>query len=96
MTSFTAQTHDLMDRGVLRPGLVADITVFDPEKIEDTATFENPIQYPQGIEYVVVNGEVTVERGKHTGSRAGKVLRKNYRLIGSGTSAKLIHHDVAE
>jgi len=96
MTSFTAQTHDLMDRGVLRPGLVADITVFDPEKIEDTATFENPIQYPQGIEYVVVNGEVTVERGKHTGCRAGKVLRKNYRLIGSGTSAKLIHHDVAE
>jgi N-acyl-D-aspartate/D-glutamate deacylase len=75
MTSFTAQTHGLMNRGVLRPGFAADITAFDPEKIEDTATFENPIQYPKGIEYVIVNGKMSVESGKHTGERAGKILR---------------------
>ncbi|OGD57521.1 hypothetical protein A3K78_03835 [Candidatus Bathyarchaeota archaeon RBG_13_52_12] len=75
MTSFTAQTHGLMDRGVLRPGLAADITIFDPEKIEDTATFENPIQYAKGIEYVIVNGKVSVKSGKHTGERAGRILR---------------------
>ena len=74
MTSYTAQTHGLFDRGLLRPGLAADITVFDPEKIRDTATFENPIQHPKGIEYVVVNGVVTVEKGKHNGGRAGRIL----------------------
>ncbi len=76
MTSYTAQTHGFTDRGILRPGLAADITIFNPDKIEDTATFENPIQYPRGIEYVIVNGVVTVEHGKHNGSRAGKVLRR--------------------
>ncbi|MDP2901343.1 MAG: D-aminoacylase [Candidatus Bathyarchaeota archaeon] len=76
MTGYTAQTHGLTDRGVIRPGLAADITIFDPEKIVDTATFENPIQHPRGIEYVVVNGEVTVEKGVHAGVRAGRVLRR--------------------
>ncbi len=75
MTSYTAQTYSLTDRGLLRPGLAADITIFDPNKIEDMATFENPIQYPKGIEYVIVNGIVTVEHGKHNGGRAGKILR---------------------
>jgi N-acyl-D-amino-acid deacylase len=74
MTGYTAQTHGLMDRGLLRPGLAADVTIFDAEKIRDTATFENPTQYPEGIEYVIVNGVVTVERGKHNGGRAGRVL----------------------
>ncbi|MDP2901331.1 MAG: amidohydrolase family protein, partial [Candidatus Bathyarchaeota archaeon] len=76
MTGYTAQTHGLTDRGVIRPGLAADITVFDPEKIEDTATFEDPIQHPRGIECVIVNGVVTVEGGKHAGGRAGRVLRR--------------------
>ncbi|MCX6649295.1 MAG: D-aminoacylase [Candidatus Bathyarchaeota archaeon] len=76
MTSYTAQTHGLTDRGVLRPGLAADITVFDPETIRDTATFENPIQHPKGVEYVIVNGVVTVENGNHNGGRAGRVLRR--------------------
>ena len=76
MTSYTAQTHGLTDRGMLRPGLAADITIFDPDKIRDTATFENPIQHPKGIEYVIVNGVVTVEKGRHNGGRAGKVLRR--------------------
>ncbi|MGD0803445.1 MAG: D-aminoacylase [Candidatus Bathyarchaeia archaeon] len=75
MTSYTAQTHGLTDRGILRPGLVADITIFDPEVIEDTATFENPIQHPRGLEYVIVNGVVSVEHGKHNGARAGRILR---------------------
>ncbi len=76
MTGYTAQTHGLTDRGVIRPGLAADITIFDPEKIEDTATFENPIQHPRGIECVIVNGVVTVEGGKHAGGRAGMVFRR--------------------
>jgi len=75
MTSYTAQTYGITDRGLLRPGLAADITIFDPAKIRDTATFENPIQYPEGIDYVVVNGVVTVEKGKHNGGRAGRVIR---------------------
>ena len=75
MTSFTAQAYGLTNRGLIRPGLAADVTIFNQEKIEDTATFENPIQYPKGIEYVVVNGVVTVEKGRHTGFRAGRVLR---------------------
>jgi N-acyl-D-amino-acid deacylase len=56
--------------------MAADITIFDAEKIEDTATFENPIQYPRGIDYVIVNGKVTVEKGRHTGMRAGKILKR--------------------
>ncbi len=75
MTSYTAQTHGLNDRGLLRPGLAADITIFDPDVIEDTATFEDPIQHPVGVEYVIVNGVVTVEHCRHNGCRAGAVLR---------------------
>jgi len=75
MTSLPAQTLGLLDRGILRPDMYADITVFDPEKIVDTATYEDPIQFPDGIDYVIVNGTITVEKGKHTGERAGKVLR---------------------
>ena len=77
MTSYPAQTHGLEDRGLLRPGMAADITIFDPEKIEDTATFENPIQHPRGIEYVIVNGVITVEHCRYNGSRAGAILRSN-------------------
>ena len=75
MTSYTAQTHGLNDRGLLRPGLAADITIFDPDVIEDTATCEDPIQHPVGVEYVIVNGVVTVEHCRHNGCRAGAVLR---------------------
>jgi N-acyl-D-amino-acid deacylase len=74
MTSMPAQRFDLHDRGILRPGMSADITIFDPDTVVDTATYEDPIQFPEGIEYVIVNGSVTVDRGKHTGDRAGMVL----------------------
>jgi N-acyl-D-aspartate/D-glutamate deacylase len=74
MTSLNADKLGVADRGRLRPGLRADLAVFDPARVIDTATFERPHQYPLGIEYVIVNGEVTVERGAHTGARAGQVI----------------------
>jgi N-acyl-D-amino-acid deacylase len=55
--------------------MAADITVFNPETVIDNATYRNPHQYSTGIEYVIVNGEITIERGEHTGALAGKVLR---------------------
>jgi N-acyl-D-amino-acid deacylase len=84
MTSFPAQRFGLMDRGVLRPGAWADIVVFDLERIRDRATnlyphaypFENyPHYYPEGIDYVFVNGVLVVEGEQHTGALPGKVLR---------------------
>jgi len=66
----------LTDRGLLRPGFAADVVVFDPARIRDTATYEDPIKYPEGVEMVVVNGAVTVEGGQHTGARAGRMVRR--------------------
>ncbi|MCX6642615.1 MAG: D-aminoacylase [Candidatus Bathyarchaeota archaeon] len=77
MTSYPAQTYKLTRRGILRPGMAADITIFDQDMIEDTATFENPIQYPKGVKHVIVNGIVSVENGVYTGQRAGRILRRN-------------------
>jgi N-acyl-D-aspartate/D-glutamate deacylase len=77
MTSFPAQKFGLRNRGLLREGMAADITIFDPEKVEDRSTFRNPHQYPQGIEYVIINGQLVVDQGKHTGALAGKVLRSS-------------------
>lgn len=76
MTSLPAQRFGLHDRGLLRPGMCADITVFNPDTILDTATYKDPIRYPDGVEYVIVNGKITVEDGNHTGVRAGRVLRR--------------------
>jgi dihydroorotase/N-acyl-D-amino-acid deacylase len=74
MTSFSAAINGLTDRGLLRPGMAADITIFDAETVTDKATFENPLQYSVGIEYVVVNGVVVLNKGEHTGARPGRVL----------------------
>jgi len=74
MTSFSAQITGLSDRGLLRPGLAADITIFDPRTVADKATFENPLQYAVGIPYVIVNGVVVIDQGQHTGARPGRVL----------------------
>lgn len=76
MTSMPARIIKLKDRGVLKDGAWADVVVFDPERVADTATIEEPKKYPVGIDYVIVNGEVVAEKGKHTGKRPGKVLRK--------------------
>jgi N-acyl-D-amino-acid deacylase len=75
MTSWPAARMKLFDRGALRPGQWADVTVFNYERIQDTATYEDPMATPTGIDFVLVNGEVVVEQGRHTGARPGKVLR---------------------
>jgi len=77
MTSLPARKVGLVDRGSIREGMWADVVIFDPEKIADKATYADPHQYPLGVEYVLVNGEVVVENGEHSGLLPGKVLRKN-------------------
>lgn len=76
MTSLPAETMGLADRGRIAEGLVADLVVFDPGTVIDRATFEDPHQYPQGIGFVVVNGEVTVDQGRYVDVRPGRVLRR--------------------
>ncbi len=75
MTSLTAQAMRLEDRGLLRPGMAADIVVFDPATVQDMATFEQPHQYPQGIRYVVVNGQLVAGEGQVLKHGAGRVLK---------------------
>lgn len=77
MTGLTARTFGLADRGVLKPGMAADITVFDPGEIGETATFARPIQPAKGIEAVIVNGEVVWREGRPTGARPGRVLARS-------------------
>ena len=74
MTSFPAQRFGLMDRGILRDNMKADIAVFNPNTVNNLATFANPKQFPSGIEYVFVNGQMVVEKGKHTGALPGEPL----------------------
>lgn len=75
MTSMPADKLGLKNRGYLKKGYCADITIFNPETVIDNATFVNPHQFPSGIEYVIVNGKMTVKNGKHTGEVAGEILR---------------------
>jgi len=75
MTSWPATRMHLYDRGAIREGLKADVTVFSYERIQDTATYDNPMSFPTGIDYVVVNGQLVVDRGRHTGAKPGSVLR---------------------
>ena len=74
MTSLPAQITGLEDRGLLRPGMAADVTIFDPNEVIDRATFEDPAEYSLGINYVIVNGVVVLDLGKHTGAKPGQVL----------------------
>jgi N-acyl-D-amino-acid deacylase len=75
MTSLPAHILGLTDRGLIAPGMVADLTLFDPATICDLATFAAPHQYPLGIPYVIVNGEIIVSLGQLTGQATGQVLR---------------------
>lgn len=75
MTSMPANKLGLTKRGLLKKNYFADIVVFNPKTVIDNATFENPHQFPTGIEHVIVNGKITVQKGKHTGAHAGAVLR---------------------
>jgi N-acyl-D-amino-acid deacylase len=75
MTSQNAAKLNLLDRGILRQGMAADITLFDAERVIDRATYTDPFQYSVGIEYVIVNGQLVLDAGKHLGTRSGKALR---------------------
>ena len=75
MTSLPTQTMRIEDRGVLRPGMWADVTIFDYTKVRDVATFENPNQYSEGVRYVVVNGQLVLDDGKMTDARPGRPIR---------------------
>ena len=76
MTSFPAQRFGLLDRGLLRPGMCADITIFNPDTVIDTADYKDPHNFPSGIPYVIVNGELAISEGNYTKRNAGKTLRK--------------------
>ncbi|MFQ6114965.1 MAG: amidohydrolase family protein [bacterium] len=82
MTSLPAQAMGFHERGVLRAGMYADIVIFNSEEIQDTATFENPHQYPKGIHWVIVNGNIAAHDGKVMEKDGGKIL------YGSGRKSK--------
>ncbi|MGC1613660.1 MAG: D-alanyl-D-alanine carboxypeptidase/D-alanyl-D-alanine-endopeptidase [Candidatus Acidiferrum sp.] len=75
ITSLPAQREHLNNRGILKPGYFADVTIFDPATIIDKATFVSPAQLSEGIDYTIVNGQIEYDHGKLTGAAAGKVLR---------------------
>jgi N-acyl-D-aspartate/D-glutamate deacylase len=75
MSGFPAARVRLADRGRLRPGLAADVTVFDPATVIDRATFEQPFQYPVGITAVIVNGAIALRDGERRGTGRGRALR---------------------
>ena len=75
MTSLNAAKTGLLDRGVLREGLAADVTIFNPDTVIDRATYTEPFQYNRGIVHVIVNGRLVLEDGEHTGNLPGRALR---------------------
>ncbi len=74
MTAMNAAKIGLRDRGLLAAGYMADITVFDGQKVIDRATYTEPFQYSEGVQYVIVNGQVVLDNGRHTGARPGRAL----------------------
>ncbi len=81
MASLPAARLGLVDRGLLKKGMAADIVIFDPATVRDKATYVQPHQYPEGINYVIVNGTIVVKEGQHTGAKPGKAL---YNMISHG------------
>jgi N-acyl-D-aspartate/D-glutamate deacylase len=75
MTGAPAARLGLRERGLLRDGFAADVVVFDAGRVRANATYEEPRQFPDGIEYVLVNGEVVIDGGRHTGATPGRALR---------------------
>lgn len=76
MSGFPAKKFSLKDRGTIRPGAFADVVIFDPQKVIDRATFEDPRNGPEGMPHVIVNGEFVVRDNKHTHTRSGRALRR--------------------
>jgi N-acyl-D-aspartate/D-glutamate deacylase len=75
MTGLPAARVGLRARGFLREGMYADVTIFDPQEVIDRATFEMPNQHPEGIKYVIVNGQISVDDGRRAPALAGRVIR---------------------
>jgi N-acyl-D-amino-acid deacylase len=76
MTGLTAKTFGLADRGVIRPGMAADLVIFDPERVAEGATFEKPVQAAAGFDAVFVNGRAVWREARATGARPGRVLNR--------------------
>lgn len=77
MTSLPAQKFGLQNRGLIKPGMAADLVIFDPDAVKDNSTFDQPHQFSSGFSYILVNGIITLENNRHTGARAGKALYSN-------------------
>ncbi|MTI65630.1 MAG: D-aminoacylase [Firmicutes bacterium] len=80
MTSLPAQFLDIKNRGILKENNFADIVIFNENEIIDKNTFDTPFKYPEGMEYVIINGQIQVEKGKHKKISCGKILRKNVNI----------------
>jgi N-acyl-D-amino-acid deacylase len=74
MTSWPATRMRLPNRGLIKEGCWADVVVFDLARLQDRSTYAEPVLFPEGIDYVLVNGQVVIDHGKHTGARPGQVL----------------------
>lgn len=85
MTSWPATRMGFTDRGVIREGMWADVVIFDYEALEDRATWEAPVEFPVGIDYVLVNGEVVIDHGAHTGAKPGRVMYGRGRVASGGS-----------
>lgn len=85
-TSLPAQILRFSDRGLLKPGLVADVTMFDPNTVRETNSFEKPKLYSKGIDNVIVNGTVVLDKGEHTGARPGRIVYGNGYKLGGPTT----------
>jgi N-acyl-D-aspartate/D-glutamate deacylase len=76
MTSLNAAKAGLLDRGLLRVGCFADVSIFDPSTVIDHATYVDPFQYSSGILYLLVNGQMVLDQGRHTQAHPGRALRR--------------------
>src|SRR3954470_2608502 len=81
MTGGAAAALGLVDRGTIAVGNAADLVLFDPETIADRASFDDPHQYPDGIDMVIVNGIVVIDQGEHTGALPGRLLRRRGAIL---------------
>ncbi len=88
MTSWPATRMRLNSRGLIKEGCWADVVIFDYDKIQDRATYQQPFVYPVGIDYVIVNGQVAIDRGKHTGARSGQVIYGPGRTNNNGATSE--------